>query len=74
MRTFLLLFTKGIAEIQMNRPHAKNSLGKLFVNEVSKSLSLIFNYVTTVWILISVQQFSPQVIYSAESFYRADGF
>ncbi|XP_006025853.1 enoyl-CoA hydratase domain-containing protein 2, mitochondrial isoform X1 [Alligator sinensis] len=28
----------GIAEIQMNRPHAKNSLGNVFVNELFRAL------------------------------------
>ncbi|KYO19371.1 enoyl-CoA hydratase domain-containing protein 2, mitochondrial [Alligator mississippiensis] len=29
---------QGIAEIQMNRPHAKNSLGNVFVNELFRAL------------------------------------
>ncbi|XP_060089300.1 enoyl-CoA hydratase domain-containing protein 2, mitochondrial isoform X2 [Heteronotia binoei] len=31
----------GIAEIQMNRPHAKNSLGKVFVDELYETLDIL---------------------------------
>ncbi|XP_015278772.1 PREDICTED: enoyl-CoA hydratase domain-containing protein 2, mitochondrial isoform X2 [Gekko japonicus] len=31
----------GIAEIQMNRPHAKNALGKVFVDELYETLDIL---------------------------------
>lgn len=40
--TEIVSYYQGIAEILMNRPHARNSLGKVFVNEVSMGLACVF--------------------------------
>lgn len=45
---YFYLWSKGIAEILMNRPHARNSLGKVLVEEVSGYLVQTFHYLVTI--------------------------